>query len=98
MAERRTAQELQNLNRRDDMEKWKHWIREDLGSLGGAMALLGGLIYGILFWFGYNLTYYNTILPEGNFWKLAAQILVTGAAGAALLALLFRLLSGRGDC
>ena len=80
------------------MEKWKHWIREDLGSLGGAMALLGGLIYGILFWFGYNLTYYNTILPEGNFWKLAAQILVTGAAGAALLALLFRLLSGRGDC
>ena len=58
MAERRTAEELQNLNRRDDMEKWKRWIREDLGSLGGAMALLGGLIYGILFWFGYNLTYY----------------------------------------
>lgn len=67
------------------MKQWKRWIREDLKGLGLFLVLAGGLLYAILFWFGYHLTYDNTILPGGNFWLVGGEILLTGivAAGSA---------------
>lgn len=76
------------------MKQWKRWIREDLKGLGLFLVLAGGLLYAILFWFGYHLTYDNTILPGGNFWLVGGEILLTGIVAAAVLAVLFRALSG----
>ena len=76
------------------MKQWKRWIREDLKGLGLFLVLAGGLLYAILFWFGYHLTYNNTILPGGNFWLVGGEILLTGIVAAAVLAVLFRALSG----
>ena len=78
------------------MKQWKRWIREDLKGLGLFLVLAGGLLYAILFWFGYHLTYDNTILPGGNFWLVGGEILLTGIVAAAVLAVLFRALSGNG--
>ena len=68
------------------MKQWKRWIREDLKGLGLFLVLAGGLLYAILFWFGYHLTYDNTILPGGNFWLVGGEILLTGIVAAAVLA------------
>lgn len=76
------------------MKQWKRWIREDLKGLGFVPGAGGGLLYAILFWFGYHLTYDNTILPGGNFWLVGGEILLTGIVAAAVLAVLFRALSG----
>ena len=58
------------------MKQWKRWVREDLKGLGLFLVLAGGLLYAILFWFGYHLTYDNTILPGGNFWLVGGEILL----------------------
>lgn len=57
---------------------------------GFVPVLAGGLLYAILFWFGYHLTYDNTILPGGNFWLVGGEILLTGIVAAAVLAVLFQ--------